>query len=169
MLKKMNCVWHSSKLVIVITLFSMKLTFNTVHISEIKKIPSFLKYLTYTIKVSLIFLSLSSRILDIDMAQLTHPRPYHCLTDRLLFFYQVFDPVHQWLYHGLTGLVFSIFFFSNPFSSLNVSDHTTVSQTGLKKKSSVRPWYGHWCLGVKCLRKRKKNNLSDCDIVIRIC
>ncbi len=47
-------------------------------------------------------------------------------------FNQVFDLVRQWPYHGLTDWVFS-FFISNTFSTLIVSDHITVSQTGLKK------------------------------------
>ncbi len=75
---------------------------------------------------------------------LTHQWPYHCLTDRVIFFNQVFDPVHQWPSHSLTDRVFS--FFSNKFSTLNVSDHTTVPDCLRKKKRSHRPWYGHWGL-----------------------
>ncbi len=47
MLKKTNSVWHSSKAVMVIRFFSMKLRFNNVHILEMKKISSFLKYPAY--------------------------------------------------------------------------------------------------------------------------
>ncbi len=47
--------------------------------------------------------------------------------------------------------VFFFHFFSNTFSNLNISGHTTVSQTGFKKTWSVRLWYGHWRPGIKCL------------------
>ncbi len=36
---------------------------------------------------------------------LTHQRPYVCLTDRVIFFYQFFDPVRQWPHHGLIDRV----------------------------------------------------------------
>ncbi len=45
-------------------------------------------------------------------------------------------------------------FFSIRFLTQSASDHTKVSQTGLKKKRFVRPWYGYWGPGVKCLRKK---------------
>ncbi len=48
-------------------------------------------------------------------------------------------------------------FFSNTFRTLNVSEHTTVSQTRFKKPQSVRPCYGHWHPGVKCLKKNRSD------------
>ncbi len=60
---------------------------------------------------------------------LTRQRPYRCLTDRVIFFYQVFDPVCQWPHHGLTDQVFFIFFLKVVFDQ-DVSGHTTVCQTG---------------------------------------
>ncbi len=65
-----------------------------------------------------------------------------------------FQRPHKWSH--IPGF---ISFFSNTFSTLNVSDYTTVSQTGFFKTRFVRPWYGHWRLRVKCLRK--KNSLTD--------
>ncbi len=71
-------------------------------------------------------------------------------------FNQVFDPVCQWPYHGLTDGFF--IFFSITFLTLNISDHTTVSYTGFKKTRSVRPWYGHRHPGVKCLTKKPRSD-----------
>ncbi len=78
---------------------------------------------------------------------LTRQRPYCCLTDQVIFFYQVFDPVHQWPHHSLTDRGFFIFLESVstsqwPYHGLSdwgyfkdildryINDHTTVSQTG---------------------------------------
>ncbi len=79
---------------------------------------------------------------------LTCQRPYHCLTDRVIFFYQVFDPVRQWPHHSLTDRVFFIFLksfstktsvaiprsvrpvFFKDILDWDVNDHTMVSQTG---------------------------------------
>ncbi len=75
---------------------------------------------------------------------LTHQRPYRCLTDRVIFFYQVFDLVHQWPHHGLADRFFFIFFkvvsghtmvcqtgfFLKDILDWDVNDHTTASQTG---------------------------------------
>ncbi len=86
---------------------------------------------------------------SLNVSKITPPRqwPYRCLTDRIIFFNQVFDPVCQWPYQvSQTGF---FHFFKNTFSTLNISDHTKVSQTGFKKPRSVRPWYGHWRPGVK--------------------
>ncbi len=84
---------------------------------------------------------------------LTCQWPCHCLTDRVIFFQSGFWPgspvtIPQSHRPGF------FFIFLNTFSTLNVSDHTTVSQIGFKKIRSVRPWYGHWHPGVKCLRKK---------------
>ncbi len=98
---------------------------------------------------------------------LTHQWPYHCLTDRVIFFNQVFDPVCQWPYQGLTDRILFIFF-PKTFSTLNVSDHSTVLQTGFKKTQSAGPWYGHWCPGGKCVRK-KKPGLTDHGMVTGVC
>ncbi len=42
--------------------------------------------------------------------KLTCQWPYRCLTDWVIFFHQVFDPIHQWPYHGLTNRGFFFFF-----------------------------------------------------------
>ncbi len=50
----------------------------------------------------------------------------------------------------------TVFFFLN-ILHLDINDYTTVSKTGFKKTQSVRPWYGHWYLGLKmCLKKKMK-------------
>ncbi len=46
--------------------------------------------------------------------ELTHQKPYDCLTDRVIFFYQAFDPVRQWPHHGPTDRFF-FYFFSKSF------------------------------------------------------
>ncbi len=77
------------------------------------------------------------------------------LSDRLghFFFNLVFDPVRQWPYHGLTDQVFFIFFFKHIFNPKHHWPyHSLIDQ--LKQPRSVRPWYGHWRTGVKCLRKK---------------
>ncbi len=89
---------------------------------------------------------------------LTGQWPYHCLTDRVIFFLSAFwsgPPVPIPWSHRLG---FLSFFFSNTFSIQNISDHTTVSQTRFKKTRSMRSWYGHWRPGVKCLRKKPRSD-----------
>ncbi len=88
---------------------------------------------------------------------LTRQWPYHCLTDRVIFFQSGFWPGPPVTIPRSHRLVFS-FFFSITFLTLNVCDYTTVWQTGLKKTWSVRPWYGHWHPGVKCLRKKPRSD-----------
>ncbi len=73
----------------------------------------------------------------------------------LFFFNQVFDPGWPVTIPQSRRLGFFHFFFSKTFSTLNVSEHATVSQTGFKKTRSRRPCYGHWRPVVKCLRKKK--------------
>ncbi len=76
---------------------------------------------------------------------LTRQRPYCCLTDRVIFFYQVFYPVRQWphrpgFFHFFLKLfstktlvaipqsVRSVFFID--ILDWDVNDNTTISQTG---------------------------------------
>ncbi len=115
---------------------------------------------------------------------LTHQRPYHCLTDRVIFFYQVFDSVRQWPHHGLTDQSFFNHFFDLgrqwPYHRSVVWSLTSQSKISflkkpsltdcgmatdiliendlkkMKKTRSVRPWCGHWQTGTKTWEK--KNN-----------
>ncbi len=80
--------------------------------------------------------------------------PYHCLTDRVIFFSIRFLTQSTCDYTTVSQTSFFSFFLSNTFSTLNVSDHTTVSQNGFLKPRSVRPWYSHWHQGIKWLRKK---------------
>ncbi len=104
---------------------------------------------------------------------LTRQRPYHCLTDWVIFFIRFltrstsghttvsqtrffhffksyFRPRCQWPYHGLSDQ----FFFD--ILDKDINDHTMVLQTRslvwsltsnvervTEKNWSVRPWYGH--------------------------
>ncbi len=65
---------------------------------------------------------------------LTHQWPYHCLTDRAIFF------SISWPYHGRP--VFLIFFFFCQ-TLFRPSTSVTISR-------SHRPGYGQWRPGVKC-------------------
>ncbi len=59
--------------------------------------------------------------------RLTRQWPYHCLTDRVIFFSIRFLTQSASDHTTVSQTGFFVFFFSNTFLTLNVSDHTTVS------------------------------------------
>ncbi len=95
---------------------------------------------------------------------LTYQQSYHCLTDRVFFFNQVFDPVCQWPYHGLTDQVFH-FFFKHIFDPKCQWPHHGLTDRVLKNPVCETVACSLMCI-CKMSQKKKWKNLV-CETMVR--